>query len=97
MTALYKVQLVGEMYWPMGVPGATERTFIASDDEDAREMAVTTEAGDFSRLLGYRLIATMPRGPFGQIDDWSTLSDQHTAEEIEMLFLDCMYPSEDDA
>lgn len=92
MAALYRVQLVGETYWPMGVPGATERTFIAQDDEDAREMAVTTEAGDFSRLLGYRLSTTMAPVGLGQIDDWSTLSDQHTAEEIEMLFIDCMYP-----
>lgn len=95
MTA-YRVQLVGELRWPMGVPGATERTFWAEDDEDAITR-VDSEAGDFSRLLGFRLITPGCRHDQREIEDWSTLSDQHSPEEIEMLFLDCMFPSEDDA
>lgn len=94
--ATYRVQLVGEMWWPMGVPAATERTFQAEDDEDAIAK-VDFEAGDFSTLLGFRLSTPGCRHDQREIEDWSTLSDQHSAEEIEMLFFDCMYPSEGDA
>lgn len=50
MTATYHAIILGGIWWPMGATGSTERTFTAESDEDAIDMAATTEAGDFSRV-----------------------------------------------
>jgi len=50
MQATYHAIILGGIWWPMGAICSTEQTFTAESDEDAIEMAETTQAGDFSRV-----------------------------------------------
>lgn len=94
MATTYKVQLVGDIWQPGFGPCAIERNFMADDDEDAMER-LFENTGDFSNLLGFRLITPGCRHEQREIEDWSTLSNDYTPEEIEMIFLDCMFPIEE--
>ena len=44
----YNATILGGIWWPTGAICSTERTFRASNDEEAIEAAQTTEAGDFA-------------------------------------------------
>jgi hypothetical protein len=91
----YRVQLVGRLW--MGTLGATERTFAAETDADAIAK-VDLEAGDFSELVGYHLeTAGHCEHVTREIQGWTPLTNGTSADELEWLYVDCVYPTWEEA
>ena len=88
---IYRLDILGGIWWPYGAPGATTVEYTAEDDEDALEK-VDTRTGDFSSVDGFRLArrGVCDRGFLG----WFTVRDWET-EELEDTWLDLMYGEDD--
>jgi hypothetical protein len=91
----YRVQLVGRLW--MGTLGATERTFEAHSDGEA-VTEVYRAAGDFSELVGFHLeTAGHCEHVTREIQPWTPCQNGIGADELEGLYVDCVYPTWEEA
>lgn len=90
-----RVQVIGCIWWPMGLLCAQDRTLSGYDLEnigewtrDNVEQWVCTHFGDFSKLVDFR--ADFSRDDVDWISEWAQ------GEESEIAYMDAMYPCEAD-
>lgn len=72
--SLYRAIILGGIWWPMGALCSLEREYRAGSDEEAVEMAQTTEAGDFSSVQDVLVMRFenpfLHRYPTIMVKDW---------------------------